>query len=662
MSTQELLKQLDSRFEKLLLLNDEIGTTKTKQKEQLNDLCQAIIDLTDKQIQHVSNERDNLKQQCQQTYQDIVYLKRLMGEYIDDSSMETQPNTCLSKTVNELEAKRDIVKKHYEKRLVDVKELYQRLKEYQITLGDYVNTALIIEKDIDVSLPTVTCLEEEIRRCENEYVNRAQQVDFGTERILQLWKQLGLAPKNDFEYTVDQLYKENQSDKKVYLYAKLVQESQLNRILQTIAQLEDIKQQREFRKQEIEQHLYRLWSKLQTNDVEKDTFLLNNNGISSIELNNYEKELERMLKLKSERVQDFILDARNELENLWNQLYFSREERNSFTVFESDDYNDIILEKHENEIERLKHLVEDRKYILDKVERHMKLLQEIQDFESSTNDPKRLFSKGQRDPGRLLREEKFRKRIARELPKSKRELVGALREFQTSTGAPFTVYGECYLDKLESENNESTGTAATNSVYRRATTPRRSITNSITRAPLTTPHNRLQSKLNFRTPQANRKLNMESENITNTKDEWQKLESQVSSTTSILHRVRQNNIRKRKGTLGNRLTNNNNKSSVAMVAADSFMKTTKGRVSDGTTSSTDSVPSHSSGAHTLVETNFKTNENTVPFTTSSTAKSRKRIARTLSERKAMLFEDDISLDLAIFDDGPELSDMSDNDL
>ncbi|CAO3632622.1 unnamed protein product [Cunninghamella echinulata] len=578
--------------------------------------------------------------------------------------METQLNTCLSKALNELEAKKDIVKKHYEKRLVHVKELYQQLKEYQITLGDYVNTALIIEKDIDVSLPTVTCLEEEIRRCENEYVNRAQQVDFGTERILQLWKQLGLAPKNDFEYTVDQLYKENQSDKKVYLYAKLVQESQLNRILQTIAQLEDIKQQREFRKQEIEQHLYRLWSKLQINNVEKDTFLLNNNGISSMELNNYEKELERMLKLKSERVQDFILDARNELENLWNQLYFSREERNSFTAFESDDYNDIILEKHENEIERLKHLVEDRKYILDKVERHMKLLQEIQDFESSTNDPKRLFSKGQRDPGRLLREEKFRKRIARELPKSKRELVGALREFQTSTGTPFTVYGECYLDKLESEDNESTSTTITNSVYRRATTPRRSITNNTTRAPLTTPHNRLQSKFNFRTPQPNRKLNMESDNFTNTKDEWQKLESQVSSTTSILHRVRQNNIRKRKGTLGNRLTNNSTKSSVAMVAADSFMKTTKGRVSDGTTSSADSVPSHSSnssGAHTLVETNFKTNENVAPFTTSSIAKPRKRIARTLSERKAMLFEDDISLDLAIFDDGPELSDMSDND-
>lgn len=42
-----------------------------------------------------------------------------------------------------------------------------------------------------------------------------------------------------------------------------------------------------------------------------------------------------MLKLKSEKVQDFILDARNEMENLWNQLYFSQKERDAFALFEA---------------------------------------------------------------------------------------------------------------------------------------------------------------------------------------------------------------------------------------------------------------------------------------------------------------------------------------
>jgi hypothetical protein len=50
-------------------------------------------------------------------------------------------------------------------------ELYQRLEEYQDSLGPFVNTELIIRTNVDVSLPTVTALEEEIRRCENEYVS-----------------------------------------------------------------------------------------------------------------------------------------------------------------------------------------------------------------------------------------------------------------------------------------------------------------------------------------------------------------------------------------------------------------------------------------------------------------------------------------------------------
>ncbi|CAO3585143.1 unnamed protein product [Absidia cylindrospora] len=129
--------------------------------------------------------------------------------------------------------------------------------------------------------------------------------------------------------------------------------------MQTIAQLEELKQQREFRKQEISQLLYRLWDRLQVENDEKNTFLQFNKGVSTTELQKYEMELDRMFKLKSEKVQDFILDARNEIEGLWNQLYFSQRERDVFPYIESDEYNYNLLEEHENEVERLKHMVED---------------------------------------------------------------------------------------------------------------------------------------------------------------------------------------------------------------------------------------------------------------------------------------------------------------
>ncbi|ORZ10703.1 microtubule associated protein-domain-containing protein [Absidia repens] len=649
MTREELMDHLGSRFETWTLLHEELGTPSTKQQENRDQLCRSMLNLIDNHITTLTNERDALQQQCKQTYKAIVKLKRLMGEYIDDSWQDHQQRPY-STTLDKLNAEKDIVQKHYEKRLADVKELYQRLEEYQTTLDAFVNTELIIRTNVDVSLPTVTALEEEIRRCENEYVQRAQQVDSGAELIRKLWEDLDVSPKSSLDHSLNQLHENrHEPDKRVSLYATLVQDHQLDNIMQTIAQLEELKQQREFRKQEISQLLYRLWDRLQVENDEKNIFLQSNKGVSTTELQKYEMELDRMLKLKSEKVQDFILDARNEIEGLWNQLYFSQRERDGFAYIESDDYNDNLLEEHENEVERLKHMVEDRKYILDKVERHMKLLQEIQDFKASTNDPKRLFGKGQRDPGRLLREEKFRKRISRELPKSKRELEGALYEFQDTTGFPFTVYGECYLDQLTADTKQS----GQNSEAHLTTTPKR-FTRAV-RPPMTSPRHRSQHHLQFRTPQHNRIYNKFQNSITETKNEWRRLDYQVSSTTSALHRTREKNIRKRQSRIPQSNINNVIKDiKNTLPASDEKQRQTR-RNSDSTCNS---------DSHTLVEKDYIKNENTAPpdHTLRMTAfTQKKQKSQTLSERRALFFEDDdMTLDLGIFDDGPELSDMSDN--
>jgi protein regulator of cytokinesis 1 len=59
-----------------------------------------------------------------------------------------------------------------------------------------------------------------------------------------------------------------------------------------------------------------------------------------------------------------------------------------------------------------------KEVILTKLARYFGLLDEMRQLEESANDPSRLTGRGQRgDPGRLLREEKQRKRVAKEKPK-----------------------------------------------------------------------------------------------------------------------------------------------------------------------------------------------------------------------------------------------------
>src|ERR1700760_325222 len=86
------------------------------------------------------------------------------------------------------------------------------------------------------------------------------------------------------------------------------------------------------------------------------------------------------------------------------------------------------------------------------VEKHRSLIKDRDDLAASSQDASRLMLRGQkgekRDPTRLLREEKMRKRIAKELPKVEAELKKILEAWEDEYGRPFLVHGDRYLDDI----------------------------------------------------------------------------------------------------------------------------------------------------------------------------------------------------------------------
>jgi protein regulator of cytokinesis 1 len=118
----------------------------------------------------------------------------------------------------------------------------------------------------------------------------------------------------------------------------------------------------------------------------------------------------------------------------------------------TDVCSDALLSAHEQEIARLEALKVQRLPILQKIDRHRELVRERDELQASSQDASRLMARGnkgeRRDPGKLLREEKMRKRIAKELPKVEAELKKVLEKFEDEYGRPFLVLGERYLDEL----------------------------------------------------------------------------------------------------------------------------------------------------------------------------------------------------------------------
>ena len=303
----------------------------------------------------------------------------------------------------------------------------------------------------DLSHSYVDKLDDEFTRVYDEYTRRIGVVQGLAENIISLWAELG-TPQAQTDGAIVKYYRD--APEQLGLH-----EEDLGRLRAKRDKLADEKKNREKRLKELRASVEALWEKLGVDEAERRAFLNGNRGCGVRQINEFEDELSRLTELKRQNLHLFVEDARFKLQELWDALYLSEDEMLEFTPAFSDVYSDALLEAHEREISRLEVLREQRAPTLALVERHRTLVQERDELASSSQDASRLLGRGQkgerRDPGKLLHEEKMRKRIAKELPKVTAELEKALEHWEDEYGRPFLVHGERYLDTLESEGGKA---------------------------------------------------------------------------------------------------------------------------------------------------------------------------------------------------------------
>lgn len=319
------------------------------------------------------------------------------------------------------------------------------------------------------------------------------------EEIVNLWAELG-TPQAQTDDSIVKHYKSTPEQLGLH-------ESDIARLSSRRDKLLEEKRSRERKLKELKVQVELLWNRLGIEDMERKRFLAGTRGCGLRVINDFEAELDRLNELKRQNLHLFVEDARFKLQELWDVLYFSEEEMLAFTPAFSDVYSDALLSAHESEISRLEALKGQRLPTLQMIEKHRSLVKDREDLAASSQDASRLLmTKGQkgekRDPGKLLREEKMRKRIAKELPKVEVELRKTLEQWEEEYGRPFLVHGEAYLDEL-------VASAARAPPPARAKTPNALTTSTILQktafkanAPLTRSNTltRAGSKLGSRTP------------------------------------------------------------------------------------------------------------------------------------------------------------------
>ncbi|KAL5521148.1 hypothetical protein ACEPAG_9070 [Sanghuangporus baumii] len=254
--------------------------------------------------------------------------------------------------------------------------------------------------------------------------------------------------------------------------------------------LEEIKLRRESNIQAMYDQLEALWKRMGVEDEDIDAFVDNHRGSTEGVVRAYEEELERMLELKRESMSIFVGNARVEIEALWDELMYGEEERAEFAPFTDDEHSEDLLTTHEEEISRLKDEKRRKAPLLASITKYFEICEGEKELAAAAADQSRLLGRGPRgDPGRLLREEKMRKRVMREKPRLEQELLLTIPAWEESEGRPFLVNGARMLEVLESlgattrnsNSNQRPGSRA-GSVPPRATTPQTGMKRTVSRS------------------------------------------------------------------------------------------------------------------------------------------------------------------------------------
>lgn len=245
--------------------------------------------------------------------------------------------------------------------------------------------------------------------------------------------------------------------------------------------LDTERQKREEQIQNYYDELCVLWTRLGVPEDEQEQFVESWRGLSEQCVEGYEAELKRMIEAKKEHMVLFVQKERDSIIALWDQMYVAEQERASHAMMYSEDYSEELLASHEKLKVQLLDDLSDKKSLLLLLNRYFKLLQEAHELELAEKDPNR-FAKGQRgDPGRLLREEKIRKRVAKEKPKLETDLKTLIPQWENERGRPFMVNGSRFLEDLVIRLEQEAASKPTTSVARSRTTASSTSTQSAKR-------------------------------------------------------------------------------------------------------------------------------------------------------------------------------------
>ncbi|CAL9701196.1 unnamed protein product [Knipowitschia caucasica] len=161
-------------------------------------------------------------------------------------------------------------------------------------------------------------------------------------------------------------------------------------------------------------------------------------------------ELQRLTRLKCEKLKSVCDEVRAQISEFWEKCFCSEEERLGFTAFYCDQVSDQVLEVLEAELQRLKHFYERHRPIIDDVRKWIDQWEQYILLETKASDVSRFKNRG----GNLLKEEKQKSDLSKNLNKLERSLRTQISLWEEQQHSEFLVKGSNFLQFVEQQWNQ----------------------------------------------------------------------------------------------------------------------------------------------------------------------------------------------------------------
>jgi len=294
------------------------------------------------------------------------------------------------------------------------------------------------------TVPTTAQLDgvkDHIKRMEEEKFDREERYINLKEGILHLYTELEEEPVSDMEREIAC----EDTDRFILSTTNLSQATDILKMLENQVKTNQKKHM------EMVEKISSLYERLRLDVSEKYKFLSVNQGHGKSVLAELKFEVDRLEELKKANIEQFIINLRNELNDIWDRCFYSDNQKNAFQALHSIDFSEELLEKHEAELDRMKEYEELNRELFIKVEKRQEIWSKFMELERRAKDPSRLMhARGTA----LLEEEKERNKVNKTLPRVEQELHELIQQWEQDHGRDFRVRGVSFAAFILEQKEE----------------------------------------------------------------------------------------------------------------------------------------------------------------------------------------------------------------